>query len=143
MNETEKFFKKDFFNLESNKKYIVTDRYNLVYYVGIFDHYQKEGPPYVDLACFKELIEINPLEKDNYIFVDLMKDKSLPYEIIRHDANFSTCARAYVSRTYETTNVFYDLEIIKEKGKKAREKMERRSVNMIIRQIIGDPNFEW
>ena len=37
---------------------------------------------------------------------------------------------------------FYDAEKVKN-GQKAIQNRERRSVNMIIRQIIGDPNFEW
>ena len=105
----------------------------MVYYVGIFNNY-KIGKK---TAYFKEVIEINPLEKDTYVFIDIMKDKPLPYETIRHDATF------YALRYFSCTNIFYDLEEIREKGKKARGNMERRAVNLIVRNLIGDEYFDW
>ena len=42
-------------------------------------------------------------------------------------------------RHYDT---FYDLEEIKENGKKARQVMEKRSLDIILKSLLNE-NFEW
>lgn len=37
---------------------------------------------------------------------------------------------------------FYDVEDIKEKGRKARETMEQRALDKILKKIVNE-NFEW
>ena len=37
---------------------------------------------------------------------------------------------------------FYDLEEIRENGKKARQAMEQRSLNIILKRLVNE-NFEW
>ena len=39
-------------------------------------------------------------------------------------------------------DIFYDAEEIKEKGQKAREKMEKRSLDMILKKLVNE-TFEW
>jgi hypothetical protein len=37
---------------------------------------------------------------------------------------------------------FYDLEDIREKGRKAKQAMEQRSLDIILKKIVNE-NFEW
>ena len=37
---------------------------------------------------------------------------------------------------------FYDVEDIKEKGRKAKQAMEQRALNKILKKIVNE-NFEW
>ena len=43
---------------------------------------------------------------------------------------------------FSSTDTFYDLEEIREKGKNARHAMEQRSLNIILKKIVNE-NFEW
>ena len=45
---------------------------------------------------------------------------------------------SYFSREY----TFYDVEEIRENGKKARQVMEERALNKILKKIVNE-NFEW
>jgi len=40
------------------------------------------------------------------------------------------------------TNTFYDLEEIREKGQKARQHMEQRSLDMILKRLVNE-QFQW
>ena len=62
INETpEKFCQVNFFQLQKNKKYIVTEIYGIYNYVGIFSHYQ---PGTINIAIFKKVNCINPVERN-------------------------------------------------------------------------------
>ena len=39
-------------------------------------------------------------------------------------------------------DIFYDVEDIREKGRKARETMEQRALDNILKKIVNE-NFEW
>ena len=43
---------------------------------------------------------------------------------------------------FSSTDIFYDLEEIKENGKKARQNMEQRSLNMILHRLVNE-HFGW
>jgi hypothetical protein len=43
---------------------------------------------------------------------------------------------------FELDTKFYDLEEIRENGKKARQSMEQRSLNIILKRLVNE-NFEW
>jgi hypothetical protein len=43
---------------------------------------------------------------------------------------------------FTTTVVVYDLEEIRENGKKARQSMEKRALDKILKKIVNE-NFEW
>lgn len=47
-----------------------------------------------------------------------------------------------LSCCYSGDDEFYDAEEIKEKAQKARQQMEHRSVNMILKRIVNE-EFEW
>ena len=55
--------------------------------------------------------------------------KNLP-EKLKGDAFFSS------------TDTFYDLEEIRENGKKARQSMEQRALDIILKQLVNE-HFEW
>lgn len=40
------------------------------------------------------------------------------------------------------SNLFYDFEKIRDNSKRARQQMEHRSVNMILKKLVND-DFEW
>lgn len=61
MNDSEKFCQVNFYQLQPNKKYIITEIYGIFHYVGIFDHYQRGS---IDIAVFKKVTAINPVERD-------------------------------------------------------------------------------
>ena len=43
---------------------------------------------------------------------------------------------------FKPTDTFYDLEEIRENGKKARQTMEQRSLDMILKRLVNE-NFKW
>ena len=43
---------------------------------------------------------------------------------------------------FSSTDTFYDLEEIRENGKKARQTMEKRSLDIILKRVVNE-NFEW
>ena len=55
--------------------------------------------------------------------------KNLP-EKLKGDAFFSS------------TDTFYDLEEIRENGQNARQSMEQRSLDIILKQVVNE-NFKW
>lgn len=43
---------------------------------------------------------------------------------------------------FNPTDTFYDLEEIRENGKRARQTMEQRALDKILKQVVNE-NFEW
>ena len=43
---------------------------------------------------------------------------------------------------FSSTDTFYDLEEIRENGKKARQSMEQRALDIILKQLVNE-HFEW
>ena len=136
MNQTTNLRKIEKNDLQPNRKYIIIDVYKTCHYVGIFDKFT----PHIwyNSPAFKEVIEINPLEMDDnmyYLLGDVKKNGSvwtntLEYEKFKHyDVFYSNCA-------------FYDLEEIIEKGKKARQNMEQRSLDIILKRLVNE-DFQW
>ena len=71
----------------------------------------------------------------NNIYCGIFKERGM-YHLL-----FKSCyLTGYLScRTiYTTEDIFYQYV-----SKNPRWKMERRTVNMIVRRLIGDDNFEW
>lgn len=56
----EKYGQVNFYHLERNKKYMITELNGIFHYVGIFDHYQKGS---IDKVIFKKVTCINPVER--------------------------------------------------------------------------------
>ena len=144
MNHTTKLRKVEFGDLQPNRKYIIVDVYKTCHYVGIFDEYTtSQWYPTSEFKwhnepAFKDVIEINPLEMDDnmdYLLGDVKKNESvwtdtLEYEKLKHYDVF------YGNYT------FYDLEEIIEKGKKARQSMEQRSLDIILKRVVNE-EFQW
>jgi hypothetical protein len=43
---------------------------------------------------------------------------------------------------FSSTDTFYDLEEIREKSQSAKQAMEKRALNTILKKIVNE-NFEW
>jgi hypothetical protein len=43
---------------------------------------------------------------------------------------------------FKPTDTFYDLEEIRDNGQRARQNMEQRSLDMILKQLVNE-HFEW
>jgi hypothetical protein len=43
---------------------------------------------------------------------------------------------------FRKTNIFHDLELVKENSKRARESMEQRALYIILKRLINE-HFEW
>jgi hypothetical protein len=99
--------------LKFNKKYLVETR-NKNYYIGVYKEFVKDAQGYIMYYILDDVTQ--------YI-------KSKPKKL-KSDAFFSSSDR------------FYDLEEIREKGKKAILAMEQRALNKILKRIVNE-NFEW
>ena len=84
--------------------------------------------------CFDEIDKM-------YILTDVMQ-KMKPKK-----ASFSyfmrTPRKIKPNAVFGSNDIVYDLEEIKESGQRARKAMEQRSLDMILRRLIGDEHFEW
>ena len=60
MNSSEKYSQVNFYHLQRNKRYIVTELHGIFHYVGTFDHYEKGS---IDKVIFKNVTCINPVER--------------------------------------------------------------------------------
>jgi len=56
----EKYYQVNFYHLQRNKRYIVTELHGIFHYVGTFDHYEKGS---IDKVIFKNVTCINPIER--------------------------------------------------------------------------------
>ena len=139
MNDTKNFRKVKFFDLEPKKKYIITEMHNSVHYIGIFYDYERTGFSSLDKAVFKEVTEINPLERDDnynmyYILGHSIKDELFWKLIFPEKLKYEQIFSQYYT--------FYDLEEIRENGEKARQRMEQRSLDIILKRLVNE-NFQW
>jgi hypothetical protein len=49
----------------------------------------------------------------------------------------------YINRAdFHKTDIFYDLEKVKENSKKAIQNMEKRSLDMVLKRLVNE-HFEW
>lgn len=56
----EKYSQVNFYHLQRNKRYIVTELHGIFHYVGTFDQYEKGS---IDKVIFKNVNCINPVER--------------------------------------------------------------------------------
>ncbi len=56
----EKFCQVNFYHLQRNIKYIITELNGIFHYVGLFDHYEQGT---IDKVIFKKVTCINPIER--------------------------------------------------------------------------------
>ena len=57
----ERFCQINFYQLKPNKKYLITDLYGAMNFVGTFEYCRRGS---IDQAIFKNVICINPIERD-------------------------------------------------------------------------------
>lgn len=65
--------------------------------------------------------------------------RAIDIDVININMNF-TCS-GYRHLFFEE-DYYYDAEIIRGKAQQAREKMEQRALNMILKRIVNE-NFQW
>lgn len=96
--------------------------------------------------------KIYALETETYIYIGtyegIIRDSygyvlCLLSHVIKKDKTGKSLSEkikgvSYFSREY----TFYDVEEIRDNGKKARQSMEKRSLDLILKKIINE-NFEW
>ena len=79
-------------------------------------------------------------DHDDYILKDVMqknkpKNKSVTY-FMRRPRKIKPTA------VFTSNDIVYDLEEIRENGKKARQQMEQRALDKILKSIVNE-NFQW
>jgi hypothetical protein len=128
----------DVLDLKEGCVYLI--RYNFDkyrHYEGTFSQNQtingELNPKFINCICYIRQVEHIDYYSDSDYCLD-KRDYNNPNSI----NVFSSVARAN----------FYDAKKVKTFDKvknlqKAIESREKRSVNMILRQLIGDPNFQW
>lgn len=67
------------------------------------------------------------------------RDNWFVYEEMYTSVWFS---RKGIDYEFGVDDKFYDVEEIKENAQKAKQKMEKRALNMILKRIVNE-NFEW
>jgi hypothetical protein len=75
-----------------------------------------------------------------YIFEDVI-EKFKP-NIFSYFMCISRKIKRYNYMDFASTNIVYDLEEIKENGKTARQTMEKRSLDIILKRLVNEM-FEW
>ena len=79
-------------------------------------------------------------DDEDYILKDVMqknkpKNKSVTY-FMRRPRKIKPTA------VFTSNDIVYDLEEIRENGKKARQQMEQRALDKILKSIVNE-NFQW
>jgi len=76
-------------------------------------------------------------DEEDYILKDVIqKNKPFVSYIMRKPRKMKPNA------VFTPNDIVYDIEDIKEKGKKARQAMEHRSLHIVLKRIVNE-NFEW
>ena len=65
--------------------------------------------------------------------------RAIDTDVININMNFT---RATYRHLFFEEDYYYDPEIIRENAQQAREKMEERALNMILKRIVNE-NFKW
>ena len=112
--------------LKFNKRYLVETK-NKNHYIGEYKEYVTDPYGYVMYYILDNVTNYyTNYYNENYPYV-LRKTKP---EKLKGDAFFSP------------TDKFYDLEEIRENGKKARQNMEQRSLDIILKRLVNE-HFQW
>ena len=76
-------------------------------------------------------------DDDDYILKDVIqKNKPFVSYIMRKPRKIKYPA------VFTPNDIVYDLEEIKENGKKARQDMEQRALNIVLKRLVNE-TFEW
>jgi len=102
--------------LKVNSVYAVETEYET--YIGTYrgDINNKYFPPYKNVLCNVKVIIKQKLRKSKPILVQFV--------------------------SINKNDIVYDLDKIKQDSKKAKQQMEQRSLNMILKRLVNE-EFEW
>ena len=76
-------------------------------------------------------------DDDDYILKDVIqKNKPFVSYFMRKPRKIKHTA------VFTSNDIVYDLEEIKENGKKARQDMEQRALNIVLKRLVNE-TFEW
>ena len=76
-------------------------------------------------------------DDDDYILKDVMqKNKPFVSYFMRKPRKIKHTA------VFTPNDIVYDLEEIREDGKQARQAMEQRALNIVLKRLVNE-NFEW
>ena len=108
--------------LKFNKRYLVETK-NKNHYIGEYKEYVVDPHGYVMYYVLDNVTNYHTNKQSFW------KRKPTP-EKLKCDAFFSP------------TDTFYDLEEIRENGKKARQAMEKRALDIILKRVVNE-EFQW
>jgi hypothetical protein len=108
--------------LKFNKRYLVETR-NKNHYIGEYKEIVVDPHGYVMYYVLDKVINYHT-SKQSFWYRKPKREK------LKGDAFFSP------------TDKFYDLEEIIENGKKARQAMEQRALDIILKRLVNE-TFEW
>jgi len=111
--------------LKFNKRYLVETK-NKNHYIGEYKEYVIDPHGYVVYYILDNVTSYYTNYYDKH-YSGLRKTKA---EKLKTDAFFSP------------TDTFYDLEEMRQKGKKARLAMEQRALDIILKRLVNE-TFEW
>lgn len=76
-------------------------------------------------------------DDDDYILKDVVqKNKPFVSYFMRNPRKIKHTA------VFTPNDIVYDLEEIKENGKRARQDMEQRALNIVLKRLVNE-NFQW
>ncbi len=107
--------------LKVNKRYLVETK-NKNHYIGTYKEFVKQY---------------------GYIIYYVLDD------VTNYHTNYSsfwlrkpTPEKLKTTAFFSLTDIFYDLEEIRDNGKKARQTMEQRALNIVLKKVVNE-EFEW
>jgi len=74
-----------------------------------------------------------------YILKDVIQKNKSKNNLVSY---FMRKPRKIKNAVFSPNDIVYDLEEIRENGKKARQQMEQRALDKILKRIVNE-NFEW
>jgi hypothetical protein len=82
---------------------------------------------------------------NDLIFVDVIQKKTHPEELfvyLGHRGRYTALIRKDLIFLSKDVYTFRDIEQVKENKKKAIESMEKRTLDMVLKQLVNE-HFEW
>jgi|UniRef100_A0A6C0D2M4 hypothetical protein len=107
--------------LKFNQKYLVETRNNN-YYIGEYKEFTVDSHGYV---MYYILDNVTNYHTNKSFWQRKPKPEKLKYDVF-----------------FSPTDKFYELEEIRKNGKRARQAMEQRALDMILKRLVNE-HFEW
>ena len=80
--------------------------------------------------------------QDTLIFNDVIEMKSEPTTFRGHSGYYVSMKRNDLMFFRKDVYTFHDIEQVKENGKRAIQRMEKRSLDIILKRLVNE-HFEW